>query len=149
MMKKYIRKLIEWLKGYARAEQDELVSYLIRNTASLALKKEEYVEFAPIKGTCGVIRLSGNSLPCFVYTVFEKKIMEFIEVRVEVSKPDRIHFSSQIKSTDQTQHGKEVETKEKYKEPFLVLANHLFQYFPFPMDGGVKKTKPELKEVAQ
>lgn len=115
---------------------EDIVRSLVLNTASLALKKGTYVEFAPIKGTCGTIQLSGNSLPVFEYTVFEKSIMEFIAVRVEVSRPDRIHFASVIKSQDQTTHGQKVETKEKYEAPFWKLCSHITQYFPFPMNGG-------------
>jgi hypothetical protein len=135
-MKNIIRKLNNWLTQYSRPEQDELVLALVLNTASLGLKRDDFVEFAPVKSVCGPFKLTGNSLPCFTYTVFEKKIMEFIEVRVEVARPSVIRFISKIKSTDKEQDGKEIETTEKYKEPFLKLAGYLFNYFPFPMEGG-------------
>jgi hypothetical protein len=132
-----IRYVREWKERKRKKPSlEEIVLSLVLNTAALGLQKNQYVELAPIKGTCGNFKLSGNSLPNFVYTVFEKKIMEFIEVRVEVSRPDRIQFTSKIKSTDEKQHGKEVETIEKYKEPFYKLANHLYRYFPYTMDGG-------------
>ncbi len=110
---------------------EEIVLQLTLNTASLALDKHEHRLLAPIRGTCGPFQLSGNSLPVFHYTVFEKSIMEFIRVRVEVSKPDRIQYFSTIESTSAPElHGNEVETKEKYKEPFIKLARHLHDYFP-------------------
>lgn len=109
---------------------DELVLSLILNTASLELGKDEYVELAPLKGCCGPFKLSGNGLPVFEYIVFEKSIMEFIKVRVEISRPDRIDFSSKIESTSAPErHGEEIETKDKYKRPFNELSLHLFQYF--------------------
>ena len=73
--------------------------------------------------------------------------MEFIAITVEISRPDRIHFSARIKSTDQKTDGTIVEIKEKYKEPFMTLANHLYRYFPFPMEGGRKK-RDELQGEA-
>lgn len=132
IQKKVAHKIVGKLSKYTRASQEELVLSLVLNTASLALVKGEYVELAPIRGTCGTFKLTGNSLPLFTYRVFEKKIMEFIEVKVEVSKPDRIHFASTIDSTTAPkEHGKEVETKDKYKEPFWALADSLYRYFPF------------------
>lgn len=142
-MKNLIRRLVSWLNQYTKPEQDELVMALVLHTASLALLKDQYVEFAAIKGTCGTFKLTGNSLPSFNYTVFEKKIMEFISVTVEVSRPDRIDFKSVIKSTDEKTNGREVETIDRYKAPFFKLAHHLFNYFPFPMEGGRKETKKE------
>jgi hypothetical protein len=143
-LKKLIRRVIAYLSKYDQPYPEELVLALILNTAQLALQKNEYVEFAAIKGTCGAFKLTGNSLPRFTYFVFEKRIMEFIEVRVEVAKPGRISFTSTISSTSAPErHGEEVETKEKYKEPFMKLATYLFYYFPFPMDGGRKKIKVE------
>lgn len=137
MFHKLILKWIEILQGWLpkKAAEDVVLS-LVLNCSALALEKGQYVEFAPIKGTCGNFRLSGNSLPTFIYTVFEKKLMEFVEVRVEISKPDRIEFFSEIRSTDKTTDGRELETKEKYKEPFWRLTNNLMAYFPFPMKGG-------------
>lgn len=145
-MKDFLRRVIAYLSQYTRASDEELVLALVLNTAQLALKKDEYVEFAAIKGTCGTFKLSGNSLPSFHYTVFEKKLMEFVEINVQVSRPNRITFSSRIKSEDKVQDGKEVETKDKYKEPFLTLTQHLFNYFPFPMEGG-RKMKTEKKDL--
>jgi hypothetical protein len=146
-LKHVLRRFIAFLSQYDRPYSNELVLALTLNTAQLGLMKNEYVEFAPLKGVCGTFKLTGNALPCFLYTVFEKKIMEFIEVRVEVSKPDRIHFSSKIVSTDPKFNGKEVETTDKYKAPFNALAAHLFNYFPFPMEGGRKKKNESTQEV--
>jgi hypothetical protein len=147
VIKQLVKKLISYLSRFDQVHQEDLVLSLVLNTASLALKKEEYVEFAPIKGTCGSFKLKGNSLPEFTYTVFEKKLMEFIEVRVQVARPDQISFKSTISSTTAPErHGEEVETKDKYKEPFMTLAHHLFSYFPFPMGGGRKKELPSSQE---
>jgi hypothetical protein len=145
--KQMLRRIVAFLSQYDRPYNDEIVLSLILNTAQLALMKNEYVEFAPLRGVCGTFKLTGNALPCFLYTVFEKKLMEFIEVRVEISKPDRIQFFSKIVSTDPAFNGKEVETKEKYKEPFNQLALYLHTYFPFPMEGGRKKKNESIQEV--
>ncbi len=119
--------------------QEETVFMLIHRTASLELSKGEYVELAGIRGCCGPFKLSGNSLPVFEYTVFEKSIMEFIKVRVEVSKPNRIEFIATIDSTTAPErHGEKVEVKDKYKEPFEILVGHLVKYFPFASKHKVK-----------
>lgn len=121
-------------------EKLDLILALTLSTAMMGLKKNEYVELAPLPGVCGPFKLSGNSLPVFEYIVFEKDLMEFIQIRVEVSKPDRIHFTASIsckgaagEHEKSERHGTEVEMKEKYKEPFLKLASFLKAYFPFPM----------------
>jgi hypothetical protein len=133
-LKNLARKLADRLLDWTPPSQDELVLALTLNTASLEIPPGEFRELAPLKGCCGPFKLSGNALPVFTYTVFEKSIMEFIQVRVEISKPDRITFYSTIDSTTAPElHGQEVETKEKYKQPFHQLAQHLFRYFPFPM----------------
>lgn len=134
-----------WLKKKKlEPETEELVLSLVLNTASLELKKGEYVELAPVKGCCGPFRLMGNSLPLFEYRVFEKKIMEFIHVRVEVSRPARIHFVSSIESnTAPERQGEIVEMMPKYKEPFEKLAQHLFRYFPYYKSGMTAWIKRE------
>jgi hypothetical protein len=130
MLKDLARKASELLKPYVAPTQEELVLHLVLHTASLELVKGEHVELAPVKGMCGNVLLSGNSLPCFKYRVFDKKLMEFVYVTVEVSRPDRIDYISRIESTDPKENGKELETKDQYKAPFERLANHLFHYFP-------------------
>lgn len=111
---------------------------LIMHTASLELAKHEYIELAPVTGMCGPCKLSGNSLPVFEYRVFDPRkkpfMMEFVKVRVEVSKPDRIQFIAKIDSegsVDHARHGEEVEALPMYREPFYRLATHLFRYFPY------------------
>lgn len=141
-----IKKLIAWLQGFVPITDEDLVRSLVLNTAALELERDHYVEFAPIQGTCGTFKCTGNSLPTFTYTVFEKKIMEFIEVRVEVARPDRIQFLARIKSTDKAQDGKDVEVTERYKAPFMKLAHQLYQYYPFPRKGGVVQKHGTIQE---
>lgn len=132
--RKVVRTVFDFLAPIAGPEKDEIVKSLIMHTNSLELVKGQYFELAPVKGTCGVILLSGNSLPVFQYTMFEKELMEFIRVRVEVSPPHRIQFVCQIDSEgteDPKDHGKLVECKDKYQAPFHKLALHLFNYFPY------------------
>jgi hypothetical protein len=161
IMKRSLRRLIAFLGRYDQPYPEEIVLALILNTSQLALKKGEYVEFAPLKGVCGPFKLSGNGLPVFTYTVFEKKIMEFIRVTVEISKPDKILFRSNVVrevrhpaldhyvwATEREVLGEEVETKDRYKAPFNQLALYLFKYFPFPMEGGRKKCEsPEVQDA--
>lgn len=131
-----------------RVQTEDLVSHLVVHTASLELAKDEYVELAPIKGCCGPFKLTGNSLPAFEYVVFDKQkeplMMEFIKVRVEVSRPDRIEYTATIESKnteDKARHGEVLVVKEEYKAPFQKLADHLYNYFPlFRAKGnGIKK----------
>ncbi len=149
MFRNLLIKLKNWLVLKTGPRHDELVSYLIMHTASLALMKTEFVEFAPLCGVCGVIKLSGNSLPVFEYLIFDKKApMEFIKIRVEVAKPDRIKFISQIQSTDPQFDGKFVETKEWFKEPFNQLLHHLYCYFPFTRSGQINPSKIQESQVS-
>lgn len=138
-------------------KNDEIVMNFVLHTAALALQKNQYVEFAPIQGTCGTIKLSGNSLPCFEYTVFDKKLMEFIRVRVEISKPDRIQFFSRIQPTQKASaigqpiptapkaDSPLVEMKDQYQAPFWKLAEYLVNYFPYPMNAGVRTDEHQAK----
>lgn len=131
-LKEKIRALAYWLLKWAKPYQDQIVLSLVLNTASLELAPGEWIELAPIQGTCGPFRLSGNSLPVFNYRVFDKSMMEFVHVRVEVARPDRISYSAAIESTSAPERdGEEVHIKDKYKEPFEKLSLHLFRYFPF------------------
>lgn len=129
-----IRKVIDALSPLAEPDAEEIVRSLVMNTAALELVKGDHIELAPIQGTCGPILLSGNSLPVFEYRVFEKKLMEFIKVRVEVARPDQIRFFCTIDSegtNDPIAHGQEVECKDVYQAPFKKLALSLFNYFPY------------------
>lgn len=122
--------VIDLLSLITSPYDDEIVTKLVMNTCSLELVKKEYVELAPLPGCCGPFKLFGNGLPVIEYTVFEKEIMEFILVRVEIAKPATINFISRISSdTAPQRHGEEVVTKEKYTVPFYTLAIHLYRYF--------------------
>lgn len=133
-MRKFILWLIEFLSQFVRDDIEMLVFCLVYHTAALGLAKDEWVEFSPLRGTCGNFKLSGNSHPVFEYHVFDKSYMEFMKVRVEVAKPDKIHFIAiidQTGHTDQSRNGQEVEVRDFYKTPFYDLAWHLFRYFPY------------------
>lgn len=131
-LKNLARKLADKLSAYSKPSVEDVISKLVMHTSSLELTIDEFVEFAPIKGCTGAFRLTGNSLPVVTYRVFEKSIMEFIQVRVEVARPDQIRFVSTIESTTAPlRNGEVVETKDKYKEPFNQLSQHLHQYFPY------------------
>lgn len=131
-IKRKLRGFAEWLLLKAKPHRYEMVLVLVLNTASLEIPHGEYIELAPIKGTCGPFRLSGNSLPVFEYRVFEKALMEFIAIRVEVARPDRISFLATIDSTTAPElHGQPILVKERYKEPFYQLVQHLYRYFPY------------------
>lgn len=133
-MRKFLLWLIEFLSRFVRDDIEMLVFCLVYHTAALALAKDEWVEFAPVKGICGNFRLSGNSSPIFEYHVFDKSYMEFIKIRVEVGKPDKLHFIATIDQTgheDQSRNGQEIELRDFYKKPFYDLAWHLLRYFPY------------------
>lgn len=147
-----LTKFLDHIKSAKKTiDRESLVLSLCLHTAGLGLEKGQSVEFAPIKGTCGTFKLTGSSLPVFKYLVFDKPIMEFIEVTVEVSRPNRIEFISHISSSDEKTNGKLVETKHKFEQPFWILAGHLFTYFPFARDGGkiqhVSTGKVEVLQV--
>lgn len=128
---------------YATPWDAELVFALTVHTSALALGHDgnpSFVEFAPLKGIYGNFRLSGNMLPVVEYQVFDKKLMEFILVRVEVAKPDRVDFIAKIRSNTpakgeppdgKCRDGETVNCLPVYKEPFYALARHLCRYFPY------------------
>lgn len=142
-LKRYLaRKITGWFEAWSAPPLEELILKFILNTASLRLMKLEHVELAPILGTCGNFKLEGSSLPVCTYLVFEKKIMEFVEVRVEVSRPNRLEFISKISSTTAPErHGEQIECTEKYKEPFMKLLRWTFPYF------GLTRKAVEFKSV--
>lgn len=132
--RKVVRKVINLLTPHAKPDLDEIVGTLARNIASLEMKKSDSYDLAPISGTCGSITVTGGLLSVFEYRVFEKKLMEFIKVRVEVAMPSKMHFICTIDAkghTDNARHGEEVEVKQAYKDPFEKLALQLFNYFPY------------------
>lgn len=125
-------------------DQADLVMKLVLGTASLRLEKDEYVELAPIMpGQCSAFKLSGCGLPVFEYMMFEKSIMEFINVRVEISKPARIETIVKIvakaeSSTTPERNGEIIPTTVRHKEPFIKLSKQLYQYFS-PYASNAKK----------
>jgi hypothetical protein len=131
-------------------DDDMIVFSLVMNTANMALERGKYVEFAPVSGMVGVCKLSGNSLPVFEYKVFHAQpVMEFIKVRVEVARPDRISFTAHIESAgtvDDKDHGKEMEIIEAYRKPFFTLAHHLYNYFPHSRDP-VCRAFPDVEKL--
>lgn len=129
-----LREVVDAVSPFTDPDKDELVRSLVMNTAALELTKGQHIELAPIRGTCGAFTLTGNSLPVFTYRVFEKQLMEFIKVVVEVARPGQIRFLCTIDSEgtqDPVNHGKEVECRDAYKTPFNRLARSLFTYFPY------------------
>jgi hypothetical protein len=146
---------IKEIPGYQ--EKLELVLALTLQTAALELAKQEYVELAPLPGMCGPFRLSGNSLPVVEYRVFDPRkkpfMMEFVKVRVEIAKPDRIEYIATIdckglkgEHTDASRHGESVAVLDKYKEPFEILSKHLRNYFPFYRNSLFDRT-PDRRDV--
>lgn len=131
-----IRQFQYYLDRFTKPHPEEVVLSLVLHTAALELAPGDFIELAPVKGCCGPFRLEGNSLPSFTYRVFEKKIMEFIQVRVEISRPDRIEYTCTIDSTTAPErHGEIIETIDKYKTPFEMLSLYLFRYFPYYRRG--------------
>jgi hypothetical protein len=136
-------KCISIFDPWLRPDIAEVVFSIVYHTIALELARDEFVELAPINGTCGPFKLSGNGTPVISYVVFDGnlddraslvgRVMEFIQVRVEISKPDRIEYKAFIESkntVDNARHGEEVLCKGKYKKPFEVLSRHLWRYFP-------------------
>ncbi len=141
-----LRSFENWLDRYSAPKADELVLSLVLNTSSLELVKNEFVEFAPIKGCCGPFKLYGNSLPVFEYTVFHQPIMEFVKIRVEVARPDRISFHAAVESKgtlDSARHGEEIAVIDRFKAPFNRLALNLFYYFPYYRKKLIQEVTPD------
>jgi hypothetical protein len=125
-------KLMLFFARWANPSPEEICLSLVLYTASLEIPKGTFLDFRPMKGMCGPAKLTGNGLPVFTYTVFEKKIMEFIKVQVEISRPDRINFTSTIDShTAPERNGEVIECIARYQAPFYELAKNLCRYFPY------------------
>lgn len=132
--KKLVKWLLDKLTLWSIPDREDLVMHLISHVSFLAIPKQKCVYFSPVARMCGEICLSGNGLPVFEYTMFDKRIMNFVRVRVELSKPGRIHFSGQVfKDPDPETDEMPVEMDSFYRDPFYLFASHLFRYFPlFP-----------------
>jgi hypothetical protein len=147
-MKKFIRWLIEWLEWFVIPSQQELVSHLVLHTSCLEMMKHEYTLLAPVKGCCGPFKLSGNALPVLEYIVFHKPIMEFIQVRVEVGRPDKMKFICTISSDSAPErHGEAIETREAFERPFRILIAHLFRYFPLYIKEPKRTDHVQISET--
>lgn len=135
----FLWKIREHLDHRLSPPKEDLVRSIVLNTARMCLAPRHFVELAPVKGMIGCkIKLCGNSLPIFTYTVFHKPIMEFVKVTVEISAPSRIQFVSAIESNDPKANGQVITTLPAFSEPFYILARHLHRYFPFYLDPASK-----------
>ncbi len=127
------RKIHTEVEKLVRPDDTMLVTKLVMHCQNMALEKGQYVEFAPVPGMTSACKLTGNSLPVFEYRVFNKPMMEFILVRVEVARPDRISYFATVDSKytqDPSAHGEEVAICADFMKPFEILAQHLYNYFP-------------------
>lgn len=128
----YKRKLKEVEKiihHFTAPSQEFLVKQLVQGTANLELTNDQFVEFAPLE-TIGPFRLRGNSYPVFTYMLFEKEMMEFVEITVFLQLPNHIEFKAKIKShTAPLRNGEEIPMKKAYERPFNRLMDHLTTYF--------------------
>lgn len=136
LLRRIARYLVAKLERYTWPDELALASMISMYCCTLELRMGEFVELAPVQGTCGHIQITGNANPVFSYVVFDKKLMDFIEVSVLVSKKNGFKFTSTVKAINKETEAKQIETKDAYKEPFLVLSNHLFRYFPFARTSG-------------
>lgn len=110
--------------------RQEIVAAIVAGTASLELAKGECRRLAPLKDlTYGYFKIEGNALPAFSYQVFDKPLMEFVQVIAHVGLPDRISFEATTEDLG------EVTVKRAYEAPFHILSRHLHRYFPLLAEG--------------
>src|ERR1043165_7141436 len=121
---------------------DEVISYLSLHTASLELPNHQYQVLAAVPGMVGRwVSVSGGALPVFTYLVFDKGMMEFIRVRVELSRPNRIQYLAQIAAPDaesNSSNGEAVTAVDAYRKPFRRLVKRLFRYYPLVAGGSLR-----------
>jgi hypothetical protein len=139
MMHKLLLKLSCYFSKLASPPRHQLVMNMVMRVASLELAPLEEKLLAPLKGIYGPFHVSGNCLPVFTYLVFDKSKMEFVDIRVEISRPDRIQFIATVHSSDPLFHGKLAEVCDAYEAPFWALATHLYLYFPLVHDPERKR----------
>lgn len=125
--------IIEYLTPLTVLKQPQLITNLVLCCSSLGIPLGSRVAFAAVGGSCGSISLMGSTCPTFRYVVFDKKIMQFVEVFVEVSRPNRIEYICRT-FNDPEGPSQELEMKDQYKKPFLLLCSHISRYFPFSQD---------------
>lgn len=113
----------------AAPSKEELVKAFIAGTASLELLKSESVKLNALPGMFSHIEVSGNSLPVVKYQVFDKGLMEFILIRVELALPDRITYRAFYCDTF-PEPKQETEVLPYYIEPFNILLLNLYNYWP-------------------
>lgn len=136
-MKLVIRSL-RWiqkcLSRFTAPSQAELVFNLCVRVMSLELQSHEYVEFAPLKLIFGPFKIYGGGLPVCEYVMFDRNTMEFLKVKVEIGRPDKLTYRVQIESIrleDSSRHGEIVPIKPEHRVPFETLIRHLYSYFPY------------------
>ena len=91
-----LRLLKKLLNLFSRKSPDkaELVRMLRGCCASLMLERDEFVRLAPIEGMYGPVKMYGSINPSFEFQAFNYERKEYMDVRVEVSSPDRMRFYS-------------------------------------------------------
>lgn len=100
---------------------------MIAGVAGLEILRGECRYLAPVPDMFGPVKIEGNALPVFTYTVFDHALMEFATITVRLALPDMIHYRANVALNDTA------EVKPAYTKPFRILAKHLYRYFPFPM----------------
>jgi hypothetical protein len=132
MIRRLCRYLSKWFGQYCVPNQEEMVRNIILGVTSLGLSPEDKAYLAPINGVCGPFVITGNSLPIFRYLVFDKEIRQFVRIKVEISKPDRITYQGTIESESIAPelHGKIHPVADRYKRPFQNMCKHIYHYFP-------------------
>lgn len=85
---------------------------------------------APLKDvTFGYFKIEGNALPAISYQVFDKPLMEFVQVIARPALPDKITFEAATEDLG------DVRVKPEYEAPFHTLSRHLYSYFPLLPEG--------------
>ncbi len=134
---------------------EQQIAQICMNMAGLQLEKEEFISIVTPPGE-GVVRgfgmrCKGGLWPTFTYIVFDAQLMEFIEVTVEVSRPDTIRYLAKIicEHKSESTHNKEVEIKEYYKAPFLKILKLFYFYFPLYNNFSHEKNLPTEKNIGK
>jgi len=123
-----LQKLMKWI-GYKTEAQR--IHTFASGVATLELKPQEVYKISPTSYNHGAITITGGLRCAIVYTVFDDKIMEFVEITVQVSSLNSYVSVSHVISSEPETKGERIECdmKPEYLKPWKVILKTLGEYF--------------------
>lgn len=137
-------KFLKRLFSRKKHDRSKLVQILRGHCSRLMLERDECVFFNPIAGMFGPITMYGSINPSFEFQAFNYSRKEYMNVRVEISSPSRIHFYSST-----ADEGFTADTDKTHESLAFEFFNLISAYFPLMGGHKTKRKFPIEKKEAE